>query len=265
MEFTFQNSNFFKGTCTVIFWTGVSCCRKNVEGIATNILHGRRHELVNRWSNSNWSVPFQEEFSLFLLDLTICVTRWVCYKKHKLFTLPEPLGSPFFSWCFSHYYSFLCCVFCFVCICTVACVQYCQSLDCPFLIAPLVFTNMYYQHSSTIDWQVGGIILKRSFWCFWKYVLNYLASKYLDSYWRLFQKYKISSLKDKVPISNTYVCHQGKVDVDVRGDCPLNLSHDVLIPCSAVFLSLFLVLDKDLLLLEEPVDVNLKSSMSILN
>ena len=43
--------NFFKGT--VIFWTGVSCCRENVEGITTNILHGCRHELVNRWSNGN--------------------------------------------------------------------------------------------------------------------------------------------------------------------------------------------------------------------
>jgi len=39
-------------------------------------------------------------------------------------------------------FSFLCCVFCFVRLCLVCCVPN-VSLDCPFLIGPSVFSNVY--------------------------------------------------------------------------------------------------------------------------
>ena len=43
-----------------------------------------------------------------------------------------------------HLFIFLCCVFCFVCLHPVSCVAMLSvSLDCPFLIAPSVFSNIY--------------------------------------------------------------------------------------------------------------------------
>jgi len=72
--------------------------------------------------------------------LYIWVTRRVCYKKQKFRILPENLcSSPVFDGIrVTHLFSFVCCVFCFVCLQPVSCVLNVASvfgmciLDCPF-------------------------------------------------------------------------------------------------------------------------------------
>ena len=59
----------------------------------------------------------------------------------------EHLGSHlvFGGVCIAHLFSFLCCDFCFVCLRPVSCVPLLPvSLDCPFLIASSVFSNIYF-------------------------------------------------------------------------------------------------------------------------
>jgi hypothetical protein len=63
-----------------------------------------------------------------------------------MLTLREHLGTrPVFSGVHvAHFFSFLCCVFCFVCLRLVSCVpSVASSLDCQLLIVPLVFSNVY--------------------------------------------------------------------------------------------------------------------------
>jgi hypothetical protein len=78
-----------------------------------------------------------------LSDLTICLTRGLSYKKQELLTLHQH-WSWFLVFCNAlvhgaHMFSFLFCL-------SLYCVLFSMltvSLDCPFLIAPLVFSNVY--------------------------------------------------------------------------------------------------------------------------
>jgi hypothetical protein len=67
----------------------------------------------------------------------IWVTRRVSYKMQELLTLREHLGSPPVCWSVRIAHSFLFSVLCF------GCPMLPVSLDCPFLIAPSVFSNVY--------------------------------------------------------------------------------------------------------------------------
>ena len=69
------------------------------------------------------------------------------YKKQELLTLRGLLGSheAFAEVNVAHIFSFLICVvFVFVLLVFVLCLVLLVSLDCPFLIAPSVFSNVYF-------------------------------------------------------------------------------------------------------------------------
>ena len=112
-------------------------------------------------------IKWQWIFSLFfalsptrlLPDLTIWVTRRVSYQKQELLTLRDHLGSPPVFVIFLFYFllqgpcssSFKFSVFCcdffilFVIVMCLVCPILLVSLDCPFLIGPSVFSNVYLQ------------------------------------------------------------------------------------------------------------------------
>ena len=67
------------------------------------------------------------------------------YKKQELPTIHEDLGSSLFLEVLdAHLFTFLCFTFCFVCLSSVYCakcyIALAVSLNCLFLIAPLVFS-----------------------------------------------------------------------------------------------------------------------------
>ena len=68
--------------------------------------------------------------------LTIWVTWWLSYKRQELFALREHIGSPLVvdGVCVAHLFSFLCCVFCFVCLCPLSCVPNIVSLSGLFIL-----------------------------------------------------------------------------------------------------------------------------------
>ena len=68
------------------------------------------------------------------------------YKRQELLALRWCLGShPVFGGVrVAHLFSFLCCVL-FVCVLCLACPMLPVSFECPFLIAPSVFSNVYIQ------------------------------------------------------------------------------------------------------------------------
>ena len=70
---------------------------------------------VTKYLKWQWILPFYIYFSSIT---TKFITWWVSYKKQELLTLHKHLGSPPVFWLF--------------------------SLDCPFLIAPSVFSNIYW-------------------------------------------------------------------------------------------------------------------------
>jgi hypothetical protein len=81
--------------------------------------------------------------------LTIWVTWRVHYKRQEVPTLPEHLGSPLVFGVFrgAQIFNFLCCVVFFAFFVFVLCLV-CEmlpvSLACPFLIAPSIFSNIYF-------------------------------------------------------------------------------------------------------------------------
>jgi hypothetical protein len=119
------------------------------------------------FSNSNRSFPLLALVSIFTFlyhwqdfyQIWLWATQWVSYKKQELFTIH--LGSPQLVCVWSMLLIFLifCVVFLFVCLHSVSCVQcylclvsnvtcvLCPmlpvSLDCPFLIAPSVFSHVH--------------------------------------------------------------------------------------------------------------------------
>jgi len=89
-------------------------------------------------------------------------------KKKKLLTLPDHLGSPpvFGGVYVAHLLSFMCCVFCFVCIILyLVCPMLPVSLDCPFLITPqcLFISSEKEYHVSCRTWseKVKNELLER--------------------------------------------------------------------------------------------------------
>jgi hypothetical protein len=67
-------------------------------------------------------------------------------KRQELLTPRGHRGSlpAFGGICAAHLFRFLCCVLCFVCLRPMSFLsKCCQFLDCPFLIAPSVFSNVY--------------------------------------------------------------------------------------------------------------------------
>ena len=79
-----------------------------------------------------------------LQDLTIRGAGWVSYLKRELLTLLKHLGwLPIFDGVHvAHIFSFLCCVLSVV-VLWLVCPMLPVSLDCPFLIALSLFSNVY--------------------------------------------------------------------------------------------------------------------------
>jgi hypothetical protein len=79
-------------------------------------------------------------FVCYWQHLTRRVTWRMFYKKQEQLTIREHLGStPVFRWCVANlfYMSSLCVLF------NVACVTGLSILDCPYLIVPSIFSNVY--------------------------------------------------------------------------------------------------------------------------
>ena len=82
--------------------------------------------------------------------LTLQVTQRVYYKRQELYTVREHLGSPSISGevRFAHLFSFVQCFVLFVFVMCLVGPMSPVSLNCPFLICPSVFSNVYSRYNS---------------------------------------------------------------------------------------------------------------------
>jgi len=107
-----------------------------------------------------------------LQDLTIRGAGWVSYTKQELLTLLKHLGwLPIFGGVHvAHLFSFLCCVLSVFVLCLV-CPMLPVFLDCPFLIALSVFSNVYKHLPISIQKRqihIFQVLLFSTFDCRWK-------------------------------------------------------------------------------------------------
>ena len=122
---------------------------KKITVVTMNWLTVTKYSLL-KWQ---WIFSFLHRFFLssvtdgtfVILDYMSNMTAGCFIKSPELFTLDEHLGSPPVFWlgpcCLS--LKFVCCVVFLVCVLFLVCPMLMMSLDCPFLNAPAVFSNVY--------------------------------------------------------------------------------------------------------------------------